>query len=90
MDVYIDSTTLLGIAAGCLTTLAYLPQVIKTWQSKSADDMSWTMLVALCVGIVLWLAYGITVRDWPVIAANVVTLAFATTILGLKIAYRRA
>ncbi|MEM1426985.1 MAG: SemiSWEET transporter [Cyanobacteria bacterium P01_H01_bin.130] len=87
MLLNLEPTTLLGISAGFLTTMAYFPQVMKTWQSKSAEDMSWTMLVALCVGIVLWLVYGLEVHDTPVIVANIVTLMFTTTILGLKIAY---
>ena len=84
-----DSVTLLGCFAGGLTTLAYLPQLIKTWQSKSADDISWSMLISLCTGIVLWLVYGSYVHDFPVIAANIVTLVFTSFILGLKIRYQR-
>lgn len=82
-----DPTTLLGICAGFLTTTAYFPQLMKIWRSKSAEDMSWTMLVVLCVGIVLWLIYGLEMHDAPVIVANTVTLTLTTTILGLKIAY---
>ena len=82
-------TTTLGLIAGSLTTLAYLPQLIKTWKSKSADDISWSMLMILCLGIVLWLVYGIAVHDLPLIAANVVTLILASIILGLKVRYRR-
>lgn len=82
-------TTTLGLVAGSLTTLAYLPQLIKTWKSKSADDISWSMLMILCLGIVLWLVYGIAVHDLPLIAANVVTLILASIILGLKVHYRR-
>jgi MtN3 and saliva related transmembrane protein len=77
----------LGIVAGTLTTLAYLPQVIKTWRSKSADGVSWSMLIILCVGIALWLVYGLYVHDMPVIFANVVTLLLSSIILGLKIRY---
>jgi len=50
-----DLTTTLGLVAGALTTLAYFPQVIKPWRSRSADGMSWSMLIILCVGISLWL-----------------------------------
>lgn len=81
--------TLLGLTAGTLTTLAYLPQLFKTWKSKSADDISWIMLITLCIGIVLWLVYGTYVHDVPVIAANLTTLFFTSLILTLKIRYRR-
>lgn len=80
--------TILGLTAGVLTTIAYLPQLIKTWQSKSADDLSWSMLIVLCVGIILWLVYGAYVHDIPIIAANIVTFVFAGMILVLKIKYR--
>ena len=83
-----EFTTTLGLVAGVLTTIAYLPQLIKTWKSKSAEDLSWSMLITLCVGIVLWLAYGLFVQDIPVICANIVTLIFASIILILKIRYK--
>ncbi|WP_193198980.1 SemiSWEET family sugar transporter [Nostoc sp. MG11] len=83
-----DFTTTLGLVAGVLTTIAYVPQLIKTWQSKSAHDLSWSMLIILCTGIILWLVYGTSVHDVPIIAANIVTLLLASVILVLKIKYR--
>jgi MtN3 and saliva related transmembrane protein len=83
----IDFITTLGLTAGLLTTIAYLPQVIKTWKSKSASDLSWSMLITLCTGIVLWLVYATYVQDIPLIAANIVTLLLASIILILKIRY---
>ncbi|MEM6717232.1 MAG: SemiSWEET transporter [Cyanobacteria bacterium P01_F01_bin.56] len=82
-----DAMTALGIMAGSLTTLAYLPQVLKTWRSRSADGMSWSMLIILCVGIALWLIYGVYVHDMPLIMANLLTLIFSSAILGVKIRY---
>jgi len=82
-----DLTTTLGLVAGSLTTLAYFPQVLKTWRSRSADGMSWSMLIILCVGISLWLIYGVYAGDMPVILANLFTLIFASTILVMKIRY---
>jgi MtN3 and saliva related transmembrane protein len=81
--------TTLGIVAGLLTTLAYLPQAIKTWKSRSADDLSWSMLIILSVGIVLWLIYGVWVRDLPIILANVVTFILTSVILVMKIRYKK-
>jgi MtN3 and saliva related transmembrane protein len=83
-----NTITALGLFAGLLTTVAYLPQLIKTWKTKSADDISWSMLITLCIGIVLWLVYGSSVHDLPLIAANIVTLVFSASILILKIRYR--
>jgi len=82
-----DLTTTLGLVAGALTTLAYFPQVIKTWRSRSADGMSWSMLIILCVGISLWLVYGVYARDMPVILANLFTLMFSSAILAMKVCY---
>ncbi len=83
-----NPVTLLGIAAGILTTLAFLPQVIRTWRTKSAADLSFTTFILFCVGVVLWLCYGILLRDLPIILANGVTLVLAATVLGLMIRYR--
>lgn len=83
-----DFTTTLGLVAGTLTTAAYFPQVVKTWRSKSADGISWSMLFILCAGVAMWLAYGVYVHDLPVICANLLTLVLSSTILGLKIRYR--
>jgi MtN3 and saliva related transmembrane protein len=82
-----DLTTVLGLVAGSLTTMAYLPQVVKTWRSRSADGMSWSMLVVLCIGISLWLVYGLYAHDTPVILANLLTLLFSSAILAMKIRY---
>lgn len=83
-----DFITALGLIAGVLTTIAYLPQLIKTWQTKSAHDLSWSMLIVLCTGIILWLVYGFYIQNIPIIAANIVTFLFASMILVLKIRYK--
>ncbi len=84
-----DFITALGLIAGVLTTIAYLPQLIKTWQTKSAHDLSWSMLIVLCTGIILWLVYGFYIQNIPIIAANIVTFLFASMILVLKIMYKQ-
>ena len=81
--------TTLGLIAGVLTTIAYLPQLIKTWQTKSAHDLSWSMLIVLCTGIILWLVYGFYIQNIPIIAANIVTFIFTSMILVLKIKYKQ-
>lgn len=78
----------LGFAAATLTTLAFLPQVLKSWRRRAVDDLSLAMLVALNVGIVLWIAYGLAIEAFPLVAANVVTLVFTAILLGLKIGVR--
>lgn len=79
---------LLGILAGTLTTVAFVPQAVKTWQSKSAGDVSFGMFLIFSLGLVLWLLYGIAIHSTPVIIANAVTLVLAGIILILKIRYK--
>lgn len=82
-----DWTTVIGLLAGGLTTIAFLPQVIKTWQSKSTKDISLSMFLSFCVGLILWIVYGTLTHDIPVLVANVVTLLLAGTILAFKLRY---
>ncbi|NEU74728.1 hypothetical protein PI95_019745 [Hassallia byssoidea VB512170] len=83
-----DLTTILGLIAATLTTFSFLPQMIKTWQSKSAKDVSYIMLITFNIGVFLWIIYGISLQSLPVILANGVTLFFNIIILWLKIKYR--
>lgn len=81
------SIDFLGFIAATLTTLAFLPQLAKTWQTKSAGDVSLVMLFCFSTGLFLWLLYGIFIQSWPVIVANFLTLIFNLLILSLKIRY---
>lgn len=81
--------TLLGFLAATFTTISFLPQVLKVWRSGRADDISLGMYGLFCTGIALWLAYGLLTDDLPIIAANIVTLALAGSVLALAIRYRR-
>ena len=79
--------TLLGLVAGCCTTLAYLPQAIKAWRTRSTHDVSLEMFLLMVTGIVLWLIYGFLERDVPIIAANIASFALTMTILYLKLRF---
>ena len=81
----IDITTLLGTTAGTLTTIAFIPQALKTWRSRSAEDISLGMFVLFSTGVLLWLIYGIALGAWPIIIANAIPLALALMILALKV-----
>ncbi len=83
-----DFITILGLFAATLTTFSFLPQMIKTWRSKSAKDVSYVMLITFNIGIFLWLIYGLYLSALPIILANGVTLFFNLIILCLKIRYR--
>jgi MtN3 and saliva related transmembrane protein len=82
------AVTILGLVAGTLTTLSFLPQLLKAWKSRSTHDISIGMFSLLAVGIMLWIVYGIVTADVPVIVANTVTLVFVSLILALKLRYR--
>lgn len=80
--------TLLGFAAGTLTTFSFVPQVHKAWRSRSCNDLSLGMLLAFGTGVLLWLIYGLLLWASPIIWANAITLALILVLLVLKARYR--
>ncbi|HEX5636860.1 MAG TPA: SemiSWEET transporter [Gammaproteobacteria bacterium] len=78
---------LLGLSAGSLTTISFVPQVIKTWRSKSADDISTGMFAIFSLGLIMWLIYGLYLQSLPIIISNIVTLLLTLIILVLKFRY---
>lgn len=83
-----DLINILGLVAGTLTTLAFLPQLLKIWQTKSAKDISFNTLIIFNMGIFLWLIYGLYLNALPIILANLFTLIFNMIIVWLKIKYK--
>ena len=83
---YID---LFGFLAAFLTTLAFLPQLYKTWQTKSADDVSLIMLILFLTGLICWIIYGLKINSIPILIANTMTFIFNFSILILKITYSK-
>ena len=84
---YID---FFGFLAAILTTIAFLPQLYKTWQTKSADDVSLIMLILFITGLISWIIYGLKINSIPILVANIVTFIFNFSILILKITYSKA
>jgi len=82
-----DGAMMLGLAAGTLTTAAFVPQLAKAWRSKSTGDLSWGMLVTFSTGVLLWLIYGVWIDSVPMILANAITLLLQAGIVSLKIKY---
>lgn len=74
----------IGFCAGALTTAAFVPQVLKTWRSRSAEDLSMGMLIAFATGVLLWIVYGLQRRAAPIVIANVVTLGLTLVLVWLK------
>lgn len=74
-----------GYAAGFLTTVSCVPQVLQSWKTRSVGDLSLSMLVVLNLGIVLWIIYGLHERNRPILAANSVSLCLWSSLLWLKL-----
>jgi MtN3 and saliva related transmembrane protein len=83
----ISSLQALGFVAAVLTTLCWLPQAVKTLQTKNTDGLSLATQGALTTGVALWLIYGVIIGDGPLIFANAITLVFVSMILVLKLRY---
>tara|TARA_R100000935_G_C2774850_1_gene139159 strand:- start:452 stop:712 length:261 start_codon:yes stop_codon:yes gene_type:complete len=82
-------TDVLGLLAGICTTIAVVPQIKKTWQTKKAEDVSPGMFSILIFGVFLWVIYGITQRDMPIIVTNGVSLALNGMMLFLMLRFRK-
>jgi MtN3 and saliva related transmembrane protein len=82
-----DWITILGLVAASITTYAFVPQVVTTWRLKETKDISLGMYIIFCIGIAIWVVYGIIIKNWPIILADSVTLVLASTILFFKIKY---
>ena len=77
-------TTTIGLCAAFLTTVAFVPQALKTWRTGSAEDFSWGWLVLLSAGLGTWLVYGLLKSDVAIISANAMTLTLVLSIALVK------
>ena len=82
--------SIVGFGAGTLCTLAYLPQALHSFRTKSVRDLSLGMLLSLNVGLLLWVAYGFLIRSLPIILPNAITFFLAFPLLLMKVRYRTA
>ena len=79
------TSDIIGYIAMILSAVAYLPQVWHLWKEKSAKGICLKSYILLIVGTVAWLCYGIALKEWPIIMANIIMLGSMCSILGLKI-----
>ncbi len=77
--------TIVGLLAAVCTTSALVPQAFKVYKTQKTQDLSLVMYAIFSMGLLLWLIYGLLIKDIPVIAANIVTLIFSLYILWMKI-----
>lgn len=82
-----NTTTMVGFFAGFLTTISFLPQVVKTWKTRSASDLSLGMFSVFSVGVLFWLVYGFLMQEPPMIIWNSVTLILVLAILVMKLKF---
>lgn len=82
------SIEILGLVAGTITSITFVPQVIKIWQTKSAKDLSIVMLLLLMLGVVLWLIYGLVVMSASIIYTNSMVLLMSLVMLYFKLKFK--
>ena len=88
-NIPFNSSDIFGFFAATLTSIAFLPQLFRTWNTKSADDISYKMLILFLLGVCCWIIYGIQINSFPVLIANVVTFTLNALILIFKIYYSK-
>jgi MtN3 and saliva related transmembrane protein len=82
-----DTITVIGYIAGTLTTVSFVPQVIRAWKLKETRDLSLAMLLLFALGVLLWTVYGVWDGSLPIIAANVITFILILVLLWMKFRY---
>lgn len=85
MTVMMANMEWVGYVAALMTTLAFVPQALKTIRTRDTRSISLGMYVVFTAGIALWLVYGIALDSMPMILSNIVTFLLSATILGLKL-----
>ncbi|MCL2144617.1 MAG: SemiSWEET transporter [Endomicrobia bacterium] len=83
------SIEIVGLAAGVFATIAFVPQVYKTWKSKSAKDVSMHMFLIFITGVTLWIIYGAVKKIPAVMISNIIIFILAALQIFLKIKYDR-
>lgn len=81
------TSTTIGLVAGLLTSIAAIPQVIKTLKTRHVRDISIWQPLLLAFGVALWMVYGILINDLPLIVANITPLICNVVLTGMKIRY---
>lgn len=80
---------MLGLVAGMLTTVSFIPQIAKGYRTKRMNDVSLTMPILLSLGMALWFFYGLVLGDIPIMLWNLIALALNITVIYLIFRYRR-
>ena len=81
--------TILGSIASSLVTGSFIPQIIRGYRTKHLGDVSYWLMIMICVGMSMWIVYGVIKMDFVIIGANISTIALNMVLLGLKIKYSK-
>lgn len=82
-----DIILITGYIAGTLSTLSFLPQVLRSWKLKETRDLSILMLILMCIAIGLWAIYGFWMNSLPLFVSNIITFTLVASLLFLKLKY---
>ena len=83
-----DIINIVGAAGGIVSSVTFLPQVIKIWKTKSAKDLSMVTLLFLVLNVSLWLLYGILTNLYPIIITNGIVLSMVFIMLYFKLTFK--
>ena len=84
-----DDWLMLGVLAGLLTTVGFIPQIIKGYRTKRMEDVSLLMPLVLGAGMLLWLLYGVSLENLPIIIWNAIAFALNIAVVVLKLRYAK-
>ena len=84
-----ETHDIVGSLAACLTTISFVPQVVRTLRTRDTRAISLWMYLLFCAGVALWAVYGLILMAWPIILANGMTLALASVVLWHKVSARK-
>lgn len=84
----LDLDNLVGYAAAVLTTVAFVPQALKSWQTRDLSGVSLPMYSLFTAGVAMWFVYGVMLGSWPIIIANAIAIILASVVLTLKLMHR--
>lgn len=84
-----DEIEWVGHFGALLSSITFIPQVYKVWQSRSVGDLSLTMMLIVFTSTIVWLIYGITLSLWPVIVANSIICFLSLLLIYFKFAFKK-
>ena len=88
MIYWLSNSETFGYIAAILTTIAFFPQLLRTWRTKTANDVSILMLLLFLIGVFCWIIYGWMIHSPPIFIANLITFILNILILSLKLSYQ--